>query len=232
MLSGITVSNNSNGECTRHLKIFAVDSLSIHHRQQKTPEHELDAPGPSVTKERKKVKQRPANRTGRKAEGSSHSALSPNRVSLGWSPFHTAAKDYHKAGYLPIPLPEGKKYPPPKGVPNDVEYTEGRLEAWLRGEYEGREEKLDTRHKNLGCIVPDGTVVFDIDGAAARETLREMENELGPLPPTWASFRGDPDRFHLWYVCPEGTVWPGKLGKSHRFGFFQKIPVELACAQS
>ena len=158
------------------------------------------------------MKQRPANRTGRKAEGSSHSALSPNRVSLGWSPFHTAAKDYHKAGYLPIPLPEGKKYPPPKGVPNDVEYTEGRLEAWLRGEYEGREEKLDTRHKNLGCIVPDGTVVFDIDGAAARETLREMENELGPLPPTWASFRGDPDRFHLWYVCPEGTVWPGKLG--------------------
>lgn len=154
--------------------------------------------------------QRPAG-TGRKAESSTGSVAMPNRVTLGWSPFHTAAKDYFQAGYLPIPLPEGKKFPPPKGVPNDVEYTEDRLDAWLQGEYQGRSE-LDTRYKNIGCIVPDGTVVFDIDGPAAKEALKEMENELGPLPATWASFRGDPDRFHLWYTVPSGLVWPGKLG--------------------
>jgi P4 family phage/plasmid primase-like protien len=166
------------------------------------------------------VNRRPA-KAGRKAESSTESVSLPSRVALGWSPFHTAAKDYYQAGYLPIPLPEGKKYPPPKGVPNDVEYNEELLENWLRGVYPsskdgsisvGQKDRLDNRHKNLGCIVPDGTVVFDVDGPAARETLKEMENELGPLPPTWSSFRGDPNRFHLWYTVPSGLIWPGKLG--------------------
>lgn len=138
----------------------------------------------------------------------------PNRASLGWSPFHTAAKDYRDAGYMPIPLPEGKKEPPPWGVPNDREFTDELLDSWLAGEYIKRNGSSyhDNRHKNIGCIVDDGSVVFDVDGRAASEALHEMENELGKLPPTWMSFRGDVNRYHLWYSCPEGLVWPGKLG--------------------
>src|SRR3989337_2062131 len=125
------------------------------------------------------VNQRPATGTRRKTDGSTSSVALPNRVTLGWSPFHTAAKDYFEAGYLPIPLPEGKKYPPPWGVPNDVEYSEGLLDAWLDGCYPQKDgsERIDNRFKNIGCIVPDGTVVIDVDGAAAREALLELENE-------------------------------------------------------
>lgn len=123
-------------------------------------------------------------------------------VALGWSPFHAASEDYYHAGYLPIPLPQARKFPPPKGVPNDLDYTEGTLENWL----------ADNRPKNIGSIVPDGVVVLDIDGKPGKETLAELENRMGALPKTWCSFRGDPDRYHLWFNTPAGITWPGKLG--------------------
>jgi P4 family phage/plasmid primase-like protien len=140
----------------------------------------------------------------RRKTGSNDDTTGPRTVplSLGWSPFHTAAEDYFGAGYMPIPLPAGKKFPPPKGVPNDVDYNEGTLESWL----------ADNRHKNIGSIVPDGLVVFDIDGKPGIETLKELESRLGTLPKTWCSFRGDPERYHLWFTTPEGMTWPGKLG--------------------
>lgn len=123
-------------------------------------------------------------------------------VDLGWSPFHTAAEDYYQAGFLPIPLPAGKKFPPPKGVPNDVDYNESLLEEWLS----------DSRLRNIGAIVPDGVVVFDVDGPPGIEALAELESRLGALPKTWCSFRGDPQRYHLWFLCPANLRWPGKLG--------------------
>lgn len=138
----------------------------------------------------------------RAVERSTGQRKAPNRTALGWSPFHTAASDYYNAGFLPIPLPIGKKYPPPKGVPNDLDYTDATLEAWLARD----------KPKNIGSIVPSGVVVFDIDGEAGRETLTELEERYGALPPTWMSFRGNPDRYHLWFVCPRELTWPGKLG--------------------
>lgn len=137
-----------------------------------------------------------------RADRNTAGTVSPSPVALGWSPFHTASEDYYGAGYLPIPLPQGRKFPPPKGVPNDLDYTEGTLENWL----------ADNRPKNIGSIVPDGIVVFDIDGKPGMATLAELENRLGPLPKTWCSFRGDPERYHLWFVTPAGLTWPGKLG--------------------
>jgi len=138
----------------------------------------------------------------RNGESNTPHRSTPSAVSLGWSPFHTAAEDYYAAGFLPIPLPQGKKFPPPKGVPNDLDYTEGTLESWL----------ADSRPHNIGSIVPDGVVVLDIDGKPGQATLDELESRLGPLPSTWMSFRGNPERYHLWFVCPEGLTWPGKLG--------------------
>jgi putative DNA primase/helicase len=126
----------------------------------------------------------------------------PTSTSVGFSPFHMAALDYWNAGFLPIPLPLGKKSPPPKGVPNGIEITEETILAWL----------ADTRPRNIGCIVPDGVVVIDVDGTPGRETLKELEIRYGELRSTWLSFRGDPERYHLWYAAPAGLVWPGKLG--------------------
>src|SRR5690349_20391619 len=122
-------------------------------------------------------------------------ALMPQRVSLGWSPFHMAAIDYLEAGFLPIPLPEGKKYPPPYGIPNDIEIDSNQVNEWLVGTYTDKSDNkhTDNRNKNIGCVIPDGVVVFDIDGPSGRETLIELENQLGSLPATWFTFRGDPE---------------------------------------
>ncbi len=138
----------------------------------------------------------------RTADRSTAGPAVPSAVDLGWSPFHTAAEDYYAAGFLPIPLPQARKFPPPKGVPNDLEYTESTLYDWLS----------DNRARNLGSIVPDGVVVFDIDGPPGIEALAELESRLGALPKTWCSFRGDPQRYHLWFLCPSDLKWPGKLG--------------------
>jgi P4 family phage/plasmid primase-like protien len=135
-------------------------------------------------------------------------------TSLGWSPFHVAAWDYWQAGYFPIPLPINDKFPPPYGVPNELEVTEQQIDAWLNGQYSKKDgtQRTDTRPKNIGMVVPDGVAVFDVDGQTGLETLQELENQYGPLPGTWVTFRGDPERYHLWFAVPEGIAWPGKLG--------------------
>lgn len=128
------------------------------------------------------------------------SALSPTVV--GWSPFHVAAMDYLTAGYFPIPLPIGKKWPPPKGIPNDQLVTHELVEQWLARD----------RPMNIGTVVPDGVVVIDVDDAPGQETIRELEQQHGILPKTWISFRGNPNRYHMWFRTPNDIVWPGKLG--------------------
>ena len=128
------------------------------------------------------------------------SALSPTVI--GWSPFHTAAQDYLTAGYHPIPLPIGEKWPPPKGIPNDRAITPELVKEWLTRK----------RPANIGTVVPDGVVVIDVDDTAGQETLRELEQQHGALPKTWITFRGNPDRYHLWFRTPSDIVWPGKLG--------------------
>lgn len=132
---------------------------------------------------------------------------------LGWSPFHTAADDYYHAGYLPIPLPEGKKFPPPNGTPNDVDYTEGQLEQWLSGIYTRKNGTTytNTDPRNIGTIVPEGLVLLDVDGRPGLDALVELEARYGELPATWAVFRGDPNRFHMWFSVPTGLRWPGRL---------------------
>lgn len=123
-------------------------------------------------------------------------------ATTGLSPFHLAAMEYFAAGFLPFPLPMGKKYPPPKGVPNSIVIDEEQVAKWL----------ADPRPRNIGAIVQDGIVVIDIDGQPGKESLRELEARYGELSNTWITFHGDPDHYHLWYRTPTGLHWPGKLG--------------------
>jgi P4 family phage/plasmid primase-like protien len=149
-----------------------------------------------------------------KAQTNTPKVLAPQRISLGYSPFHTAASSYFEAGYLPIPLPEGKKFPPPFGIPNDIEINAKQIDEWSQGIYRDKQgnTRVDKRYKNIGCVVPEGVVVLDIDGPSGRESLIELENQLGELPATWFTFRGDPERYHMWFTVPSNLVWPGKLG--------------------
>jgi len=133
------------------------------------------------------------------------------------SPFHLAARDYLGAGYLPIPLPIGKKYPPPQGTPNELVVDRAQVKEWLSGNYvrvknSEPESYSDSRPKNIGSILPEGVVVLDIDGTVGIETLNELEGTYGDLPDTWISYRGDPERYHMWFRCPTDMAWPGKLG--------------------
>ena len=141
-------------------------------------------------------------KTGRQQESTMRPRIEPTSTSVGFSPFHVAAIDYWKAGFLPFPLPIAKKSPPPKGTPNSLVIDESMIREWLS----------DPRPRNIGCIVPEGVVVIDTDGLPGKETLKELETRYGELHNTWISFRGDPDRYHLWYSAKPGLVWPGKLG--------------------
>ena len=154
----------------------------------------------------------------------SHSSTSKRREPNPWSglsPFHMSALDYLKAGFLPIPLPLGKKGPPPSGTPNSLEVTKARILEWME----------DPRPRNIGTIVPDGLVVLDIDGMPGRDTLRELEMQFGELDNTWISFRGDPNHYHLWFRTVDGLNWPGKLGAGldviHRHYRYAVLPPSI-----
>lgn len=148
------------------------------------------------------------------ADLAQHSTPAPPSTALGYSPFHAAAEDYLRAGYLPVPLPFGKKDPPPGGTPNELQVDERQVADWLAGRYIKKDGTAYNRpgDRNIATIVPEGLVVIDVDGRAAHETLAEMAKTYGPLPRSpWMSFRGNPDRYHMWFAVPAGLSWPGRL---------------------
>lgn len=149
----------------------------------------------------------------------SRKSVSP--ISTEFSPFHLAAKDYFKAGYLPIPLPLGRKYPPPKGTPNELEITEERIQGWLN----------NPKPRNIGTIVPDGIGVIDVDGISGQESLEELEIQLGPLPATWMTFHGDPEHYHLWFKTPPKFRLPGQAAAGidfiHRHYRYVMLPPSI-----
>ena len=102
------------------------------------------------------------------------------------SPYAEAYELYHAAGWCPIPLPAGKKYPPPDGVTGDAGRppTIGTMRAWAeRGPH------------NIGVRVGGDIVGLDVDhygDKTGSDTLAELEAQHGTLPPTWCSTaRGD-----------------------------------------
>jgi putative DNA primase/helicase len=119
------------------------------------------------------------------------------------SPFHASASAYADAGWFPIPLPMLEKSPPPDGTPNDIDLDKypQHLRKWLNNK----------RPANIGTIVPEGIIGIDVDGPKALSTLAEFEGKYGKLPETWMSYRGNQERFHMWFWIPPARKWPGKL---------------------
>lgn len=133
-------------------------------------------------------------------------------------PFRKFAKRYLEQGWLPIPLPAGKKSPPPTG------YTGGQPDVRLVDRKKVKEwlENADER-SNVGFRAPSGVLGVDVDDYAAKEpggktktggdSLGALVEKLGALPDTWVSTaRADGVSGIRWFRVPEDLVWPGKLG--------------------
>ena len=127
-------------------------------------------------------------------------------MSAGYS---IAAQIYLDNGWWPLPLPSGRKSPPPHG-------------------YTGRNGKAPTREDvarwcatndgaNIGLHLDATIVGIDVDDYGDKgggATLATLVAEHGPLPATWSSTsRGlGPSRIYYFRI-PEGVTFPGVFGE-------------------
>lgn len=125
--------------------------------------------------------------------------------------YAAAAPLYRAAGWMQvIPLPEGRKTPPPSGFTGRSRkpVTDEQVRFWSQA----------TPDANTGIVIPEGVLVLDIDAAQGHQVkadgakgISELSQELGMLPATWSSTAHgiDSPARHLFYKVPEGLAWKG-----------------------
>lgn len=125
--------------------------------------------------------------------------------------YTAAAPLYRAAGWMQvIPLPEGRKTPPPSGFTGRSRkpVTDEQVQVWSQA----------TPNANTGIVIPEGVLVLDIDAeqghrvkADGAKGISELSQELGALPATWSSTAHgiDSPARHLFYKVPEGLAWKG-----------------------
>ena len=101
--------------------------------------------------------------------------------------YAAAAPLYRAAGWMQvIPLPEGRKTPPPSGFTGRSRkpVTDEQVQVWSQA----------TPDANTGIVIPEGVLVLDIDAgqghrvkADGAKGISELSQELGALPATWSS---------------------------------------------
>jgi hypothetical protein len=116
-------------------------------------------------------------------------------------PYGVAAEQYWDAGWRgALPLPAGKKFPPPSGYTGYDAITPSRpdIQAWIEDRPDG----------NIALHLPDGVIGIDVDAYGDKtgaQTLDEAQRRWGTLPPTWfSSARTDGSGISL-YAVPAGT---------------------------
>jgi hypothetical protein len=121
--------------------------------------------------------------------------------------YATAFGIYHRLGWSVMPIPRGKKKPPPTGFTGRDGATPSYADmlAWA-----------DDRPGDGVAIRLTRTVIgIDVDHYGTKrggDTLAEAEKRCGPLPPTYRSTSRD-DRVSgiRLYRIPEGIEFPGEL---------------------
>lgn len=118
---------------------------------------------------------------------------------------------YRAAGWMQvIPLPEGRKTPPPSGFTGRSRkpVTDEQVRFWSQSDPTA----------NTGIVIPEGVLVLDIDAEQGHQVkadgakgISELSQELGALPATWSSTAHgiDSPARHLFYKVPEGLAWKG-----------------------
>ncbi len=111
---------------------------------------------------------------------------------------------YVNAGWTPLPLPRGQKYPPPAGYTGKSRHYPGyrKYGEWVGAFPDG----------NVALVMPDGVVGIDIDAYhGGGETFRRLVKRYGPIPPTmYSTSRTDGSGINM-YQVPAGTVLVGAL---------------------
>lgn len=125
--------------------------------------------------------------------------------------YAAAAPRYRAAGWMQvIPLPEGRKTPPPAGFTGRSRkpVTDEQIQLWSQA----------NPNANTGIVIPEGVLVLDIDAEQGHQVkadgakgISELSQELGMLPATWSSTAHgiDSPARHLFYKVPEGLAWKG-----------------------
>lgn len=125
--------------------------------------------------------------------------------------YAAAAPLYRAAGWMQvIPLPEGRKTPPPAGFTGRSRkpVTDEQIQLWSQA----------NPNANTGIVIPEGVLVLDIDAEQGHQVkadgakgISELSQELGMLPATWSSTAHgiDSPARHLFYKVPEGLAWKG-----------------------
>jgi hypothetical protein len=125
--------------------------------------------------------------------------------------YAAAAPMYRAAGWMQvIPLPEGRKTPPPSGFTGRSRkpVTDEQVRFWSQSDPTA----------NTGIVIPEGILVLDIDAEQGHQVkadgakgVSELSQELGALPATWSSTSHgiDSPARHLFYKVPEGLAWKG-----------------------
>lgn len=129
-------------------------------------------------------------------------------------PYRASASDYLDAGWSPIPLPPGKKFPPPTGFTGKTGMMASRADAftwYTEGEYET--DNGTQKVGNVALRLPPNVLGIDVDHYGTKtgaDSIAEAEAELGPLPRTWiATSRPDTASGIRLYRVPEGLSWRG-----------------------
>lgn len=141
--------------------------------------------------------------------------MSASIPSLGpREPWRHAALETLQAGWLPFPLPPGKKFPPPKNVTGHQHSrtppNAKLVAAWLESE---------PADSNIGMRIPADYIGIDVDAYKDEgKCLREREKDWGVLPDTYrCTARQDGKsgiRIFKLPVGSRGLAWPGKAGET------------------
>lgn len=132
-------------------------------------------------------------------------------------PYKLAAADYFQAGWSPLPLPAGQKFPVPDGFTGaSGRYVdEPQLKKWIGARARVNVGKLNYPPGNIALRLPRDVIGVDVDAygeKAGEATLAAAEADWGPLPPTWVSTsRTDGASGIRLFRVPEGLAWPGEL---------------------
>lgn len=137
--------------------------------------------------------------------------MSNTRIDADTFGYAAAAPLYRAAGWTQIiPLPEGKKTPPPSGYTgrHATPVDDDTIRRWGTA----------VPDANIGIVIPDGILVLDIDTADDHrrkadgiDGIHTLEHTLGTLPATWSSTAHGPNQpaRHLFYRVPAGLLWRG-----------------------
>lgn len=119
------------------------------------------------------------------------------------------AHDYRRAGWAaPLWLPPGAKTPPPAGYTgHDGAWpSPADIQTWTE----------DHPDANIALRLPEDTIGLDVDAWGDKpgaQTLADLENELGPLPPTLlTTSRQDGISGIRLYRVPPQPAWPNQAG--------------------